>query len=213
MEPHYSSLERKDPDWEPDWIEERFAAMLQCDEKNCGEIVVIAGDTVMVPTYSQGFEEYLEPDGLYSSLCLRSMFPAAPLFSIPKSLPTFLAKHLGLVFELFWHDLATCTSRLRLNVEMMLDDLKVPRKKKGKGLDLFHRIEEFETIFCDANNTASLKALRPIGNLGTHGLVISKDALFDALDVYEDVLLEIYEKKSDALNAIKEKLIETKGDY
>lgn len=46
-----------------------------------------------------------------------------------------------------------------------------------------------------------MQALRVIGNLSSHG-----DVLFDAIDVHEDALFEIYEGKTAKLKATKLKL-------
>lgn len=52
-----------------------------------------------------------------------------------------------------------------------------------------------------ADNSESMQALRVIGNLSSHG-----DVLFDAIDVHEDALFEIYEGKTAKLKATKLKL-------
>ncbi len=99
----------------------------------------------------------------------------------------------------------------------MLDQQKVPKEmlsqKSGKmvRLDLFDRIALFEKNATGADAAESLHALRHIGNLGTHGSSVSIEALFDAVDVLEDVLLGIYGKKS--IKAKAKKLNDTKGDY
>jgi hypothetical protein len=99
----------------------------------------------------------------------------------------------------------------------MLDQQKVAKeqlnKKTGKmeRLTLYNRIVLFERLATGAGTAESLHALRNIGNLGTHGASVSLEALFDAIDVVEDVLLGVYEKKS--IKAKVKKLIDTKGDY
>jgi hypothetical protein len=35
-------------DWEPDWTEKRFSALLTCSSSTCGELVVVSGDTEVV---------------------------------------------------------------------------------------------------------------------------------------------------------------------
>ncbi len=214
-EPSFSATARKDPDWDPEWITNRFQARLKCDEKHCGEIVSVAGETETVQT------EFDEDDGfsgwgLQEVLSLKSVFPAPPLFKISDNTPNGVKKQLRLAFQFFWSDYSTSAGRLRTAVELMLDSQKIPKEKltkKGKTMrmDLAERIEFFASSATGSDAKEALHGLRYVGNLGTHGSEVSKEALFDACDVLEDVLLGVYEKKS--INAKVKKLKDTKGEY
>jgi hypothetical protein len=206
-EPEYSKADRKDEDWEFDWVAQRFSARLACEEANCKEVVSMAGDTVHV-------EDYIEEAGIYEGpgivevLRPRSVFPGSPLFPITKSIPDNVARELKLAFQLYWTDTSACVSRLRTSIELMLDQQKVPRsfltaKKKVARMDLHSRIAAFEKMATGADAATSLQALRNVGNLGTHCGEIADEDLFDAIDVYEDVLLGVYEKKSILAKAKK----------
>lgn len=215
-EPAYSKANHSHPDFEPDWATQRFSARLECDESKCGEIVFMTGDTEIV-------DSYMEEEGIYTgwtteeALRACSIFPAPPFFRIPNDVPQDVAEQLKLSFQLFWTDLPSCVARLRTSVELMLDRHQVARerlnKKSGKmvRLNLHDRIILFESQATGADAGESLHALRNIGNLGTHDTFVSLEALFDAVDVLEDVLLGIYEKKS--IKAKVKKLNATKGDY
>lgn len=63
-------------------------------------------------------------------------------------------------------------------------------------MDLAERIDVYAGTASGADAKDALHGLRYIGNLGTHGGAVSKEALFDAADVLEDVLLGVYEKRS-----------------
>ncbi|MEA3035187.1 MAG: hypothetical protein QOH04_946 [Sphingomonadales bacterium] len=213
-EPAFSEAYHSHNDFEPDWVENRFSARLKCDESDCGEIVAMVGDTEIVQV------EIDEPNfqgwGLDSVLSPRAVFPGPPLFRIPKNVPFLVAQQLRLAFQLFWSDIPACAGRLRTAVELMLDQQKVSAEKltkKGKleRMNLAERIEAFAATAAGDDLKDPLHALRQIGNLGAHGTVVTTEALFDAADVLEDVLLGIYEKKS--LKAKVKKLTDTKGDY
>jgi hypothetical protein len=88
-----------------------------------------------------------------------------------------------------------------------------PKNNNESRIDLARRIEHFGKATGESENAKSMDALRVIGNLGTHGSEVTSEAFFDAIDVYEDVLLEIFEKKSIKLKAKREKLLSTKGKY
>ena len=193
-------------DWEPEWTEERFIAFLVCDEASCGEMVVVAGDTDVFPAHDDEWGHVLE-----TVLRPLSMLPPPPIFPISQALPESVKKELRLAFQLYWADRGACVSRLRTSLEAALDQKKIATQgvtKKGKPyrLSLSERINLFEQQFGDADNAESMHALRTIGNLGTHGSGPDLEVLFDAMDVYEDALLEIYEGKTAKLKAKKLKL-------
>jgi hypothetical protein len=209
-EPQFSKALHSHQDFESDWVEGRFSARLKCDESACGEIVAMAGDTQEVEVEDDEFGW-----GRMDVLRPRAIFPAPTFFRIPKHVPPAVAQQLRLGFQLFWSDKAASVGRLRTAVELMLDHQKVPKDKLKNGkvqrMALAERIEVFATSAADDDLKNSLTALRHIGNLGTHGNPVETEALFDAADVLEDVLLGVYEKKS--LKAKVKKLTDTKGSY
>jgi hypothetical protein len=214
-EPPFSKACHSLPDFEPNWVEQRFVARMECDEAKCGETVFMVGDTEEVETYLE--DEAYSGFALEEVFCARGVFPAPPLFRISDGVPPSVVRQLRLAFQLFWTDIPSCVARLRTSVELMLDREKIAKeqlsKKTGKmvRLTLHERIVQFERQATGADAAESLHALRNIGNLGTHGSGVSHEALFDAVDVLEDVLLGVYEKKS--IKAKIKKLNVTKGDY
>ncbi|MNP87403.1 hypothetical protein D3C76_1882750 [compost metagenome] len=52
-----------------------------------------------------------------------------------------------------------------------------------------------------------------VGNLGSHGDNVQREAILDAFEVFEDSLAELYGERSARLKKIKAKLISTKGKY
>ncbi len=206
VETEASKKARDFEEWEPEWIEERFTALLDCDEANCGELVVIAGDSVVMPIEDEDGEGF--GWGLASMLRPRSMVPAAPIIPISTKLPASVSSELRLAFGLYWVDFGACISRLRTSLENLLDEKLISREgTKGNGdtyrLTLNKRIELYEQQYTDSASAESMQALRVVGNLGAHGDHVSQENLFDALDVYEDALLEIYEQKTAKLAAKK----------
>jgi hypothetical protein len=193
-EPKYSIDHHSSPDWEPDHSIERWSAQLSCDETNCGEIVNLIGDSELVEI------EYDEPGGYQgwayeSMLFIRAMFPAPPLFAHSPQVPYKVRDQLDLASQMYWTDTSACVSRLRTAVEAILDQQKVPKErhdKKGKQyrMNLEQRIHAFAS---NTPNSDFLNGLRNIGNLGTHGANdVTDDDLFDAIDVLEHVIGQIY---------------------
>lgn len=214
-EPTFSQIMKNEEEWEPDWIERRFSARLRCDEDECGEIVSVAGDTELIQA------SYEEPNGRVVSryeelLKPRAIFPAPHFFRLPKKIPYRVKYQLTLAFQLYWMDLAVSAGRLRATVEVVLEDKKIPTTSTAKSgntiwMALAERIEIFASSATNFASKDALHGLRFIGNLGTHGDRVSLAAFFDAVDVLEDVLLEVYENKS--ISAKTKKLIDNRGDY
>lgn len=210
VEPTMSRNYRETTDWEPENTIQRWSARLQCDEKNCGEIVHMIGDTDVIETY---VDEHDIGWALEDVLQVKAVFPAPPLFRVPDSAPRAVKNQLELAFRMYWTDTSACVARLRTAVEEMLDDQKVPRKGKDKNGDVYRmnlnaRINAFAKHAQGADAKEQLHALRNVGNLGTHGSEVTREELFDAVDVLEDVLLGIYEKGS--IKAKAQKLLNKK---
>ncbi|MCC5968024.1 MAG: DUF4145 domain-containing protein [Natronohydrobacter sp.] len=211
-EPIYSKVAKSHNNWEPDWDVERFSHRLLCDNEDCGEIVTIHGKTTLVEEYNDEFGW-----GLVSVLQPSSIAPAPPIIALPTNLPAAVIRQMRKVFALFWVDIGSAGNRLRSSLEGVLDDLHVPRQvldqKKGAmiDLDLNRRIQHLEKQSPDHAQT--FHALRMIGNIGSHTAELSREALLDALELYEDALTEIYSDRKAYLEALKKKIIKTKGHY
>lgn len=211
-EPQYSKAAHSHDDWEPDWDVERFSLRLLCDHEDCGEIVSVHGSTTVVEDYDEEFGH-----GLVSVLQPRSFHPAPPIISLPNELPATVIQQMRQVFALFWVDIGSAGNRLRTSLVGVLDDLQVPRQAFSKNagsmvdLDLNGRIQCLEKKSLDQAQT--FHALRMIGNIGSHTTVLSREALLDALELYEEALMEIYSNRKVYLDALKQKIIKTKGHY
>lgn len=215
VEPHHSKREHGSDDWDPDWIRMSFATILICDNSSCGETVAVSGCAGVEYHYHYGYNGEPEESGYETWLKPVSMFPAPPLFPIAKALPRKVKEELKLAFQLFWTDRSASTSRLRTSLERVLDDQGVATSEPDKSgnmrrLTLFERIDRFEKASKDTDIAESMTAMRIVGNLGTHGDEVVEGDYFDLLDVYEDALSEIYDKKSAKLKAKKAALIALK---
>ncbi len=211
-QPQYSKANEKHPEWEPEWDTHRFSAKLICDDKDCGEIVIVSGETIVE-------EDFDEDSNGIRLLCLirpRYFFPAPPLINIPKEVPKEVTNEIDRASHLFWADFSSSANRLRVSVELLLDFFKIPRMgidKHGKPnqLDLNARIALFEKT--DADHAQTLTALRMIGNLGSHGSDVAREALLDAFEIYEYALAELCGQRKMRIATIRKKLIDSKGKY
>lgn len=212
IEPNHSRREHGNEDWDPDWIRMSFTTMLECSNAACGEIVSVSCHAAVDYYQHHGHDGEPEESGYHTLLRPVSMFPAPPLFKMPKNLPHIVKMEISLAFQLFWTDLSTSTSRIRTSLERVLDDKGIASSvndKRGcpKRLTLFQRLDLFEKAMQDSELAESLTAMRIVGNLGTHGDRVVEDDYFNLLDVYEDALSEIYESRKAKLSAKKKALI------
>ena len=211
-EPQYSKGAREHPDWEPDWNIERFSAKLVCDDTACGEVVVVSGDTIAAEYFDEDFNVW----GYMELLRPQFFFPAPPVIGIPNEVPSKITDEIGKASQLFWVDLNSCANRLRVSVELLLTDFKIPemgldKNGKPKPLDLNARIALFEKV--DPEHAQTLTALRVIGNLGSHGSDVAREPLIDAFEIYEDALTELYGQRKARIAKLRKKLIDTRGRY
>ncbi|WP_186018186.1 DUF4145 domain-containing protein [Burkholderia gladioli] len=211
-EPGFSQKDSQHPDWEPGWEKERFSLRLICDNADCGEIVIVSGDTTVAEYYEDEFNAW----GLISLLRPQAFFPAPSIISVPEQVPQNVCDEIDKASQLFWMDFSASANRLRVSVELLLDYFKVPRdgvngKGKPRRLDLHARIALFEKS--DPDHAPTLTALRMIGNLGSHGGQVNREPLLDAFEIYEYALTELCGQRKARIAQLRQKLIESKGHY
>jgi Domain of unknown function (DUF4145) len=195
MEPPYSRAAHGHEAWDPEWIEERFSVMLQCNLAGCGEVFVMAGETQIDQVVNDdgngwAYEQMLKP---------RTVFPCHHIIKLDEDVPKVVQEEIRAAFLLFWSDLGASASRLRASVERVLDDFKIPSSKAGGGfLNLNERIQQFKKI--DLDHAETFDALRFVGNVGTHGDHLKHEALLDAFEIYEDTLRLTGESKRNLMD-------------
>jgi len=136
-----SIIDHRNPDWEPEWNEYKFAAFLRCN--TCHEIVVCSGSggVEMVPTIIESLYEdcgadpadYFEP---------KHFDPPLKLFVCPDNTPESVRERLNESFKLFFSDSEASANKARSCVEELLTELRVPRKAKKRGGGLRWRMPD-----------------------------------------------------------------------
>jgi hypothetical protein len=217
-EPTWSQDAHSHDAWDPEWITQRFSLHAQCGMPKCGEVVCISGKTRS--EIVQEGDDGLTVDDI---LIPEAMVPAPPIISLPKGTPDAVAAALNSSFGLFWSDLGAAASRMRLSVERLMDHFGIVKtriqkaKNQGKGkrvpLDLSPRIDKFASATKTTVDPKTLHALRRVGNLGTHGADVTRDALLDGYTVYEDALEELIGRRNEKIARLVKKLNATSGKY
>jgi hypothetical protein len=205
-----------DEDSIPEMFTQKFALFLKCSTPDCGEIVSVYGDTRTVETYDD--DEFGQPCLAYvEELEPKGMYPAPPIIELPEEIPYKVRHQLQMAFGFLWTDIGASANRVRASIERILDDAQTPVKANSRTdklyrLDLAQRIEQFK-IKAGADHADTMTALRYVGNLGSHGEHLTRDALLDAFRIYEDALAELYGNRSTVIKSLREKIISTKGRY
>ena len=196
-----SKQNRKHPEWDPEWSDEKFVVLLKCTR--CGEVVAVSVVIAVEPNYDEDgdwqYEGFLAP---------KSMYPAPHIMTLPTELPPEVRHELELAFQYYWSDFGACAMKVRTSVERLLDHFKVARFRRAKDpkkpsspmklrpLDLSARIDKFISATGAVVHKDHLHALRVVGNLGTHTNTLTRMEMLDAFEIYEHALSELIDKKS-----------------
>ena len=198
--------------WEPTWKDERFTAMLTCNNVNCGESVATCGCTRHVEDHDWERQELnwtrlLEP---------KFFSEAPPVFPIPENCPDHIKHELKRAFSLMWSDIGSSANRLRSAVEVLLDERKVRKTTVNASgrrvrLTLHRRIGLFQNKYADA--AAPLEAVKWLGNVGSHASLdtLTIDDLLDGFELFEHAIERVYVRREEHLRRLANVISKQKG--
>lgn len=112
-----------------------------------------------------------------------------------------------MAFELFWSDAGACANRLRIVVELLLDQLGIVRhgqkgKRKNARLDLSDRIDLLTVAQPGHEKISHGAAYRWYSCEGG----VELDELLDCFELLEDALIELLERRRENLDAADHRL-------
>jgi hypothetical protein len=210
-----SKRARQRVEWEPDWIEQRFSALLRCRNPACGEIVAVAGSV-------QTGEKVLEDETgqlqqSFGDLYVPAIFdPPLPIFHIPRDCPETVRAQLQAAFALIWSDVASAANRLRVGAECLLDEQgvrKTTKNSKGKRvqLTLDSRIEIFRKTKPEA--AGHLMAIKWIGNVASHRTLqpLTRGDALNGFMLFEAAIDVLYVKRAEKIRKLTEAITKRKG--
>lgn len=176
-----------------------LTVILKCNNNKCGDVVSMLGSLDHPIEYdSDGFS-------FYAALCKPLFFsPPLSLFCIPSRCPESVRCQIKKAFALYLYDKESSANRVRSAIESLMDEERVPKisHQKKRFLPLHARLERWAKKRPKATGLADkLKAVKWIGNEGTHGN-ISIDDVFDAFDIMQHVLEELYDSSSARIGKI-----------
>jgi hypothetical protein len=186
-----SGKAHSDDAWDPDWIEYRFSALLVCNNERCKEPVSVVGRgrVEMVQTSREGDVDYV--DFFYPV----HIWPSPPLIALPKTYPGDVVSELKKAFVASWSDFPSAANHIRSGVERLLDFLKEPKTRLGTGgrrERLSPHVRIVGMAKRDKELSDSLLAVKWLGNVGSHSDDLSRDDIFDALDILDLTLDDLF---------------------
>ena len=211
-----SELGRMHEAWEPEWIEYRFCVLLKCNNNQCREVATLTGNgkVAEVLIYHQGIPDQDHIDIFFPEYCC----PPPAVFSIPEDTPDQVRNEILDSFSVFFSLPDVAGNRIRASIEALLTSQKVNKtrlksvaggKKKRKRLSLHERILKFGEKNQDLSN--KLLAIKWLGNEASHTGGLSIDDIFDAYEILNYVLNEIYADNRKRIDELASKINKLRG--
>jgi len=181
------------------YTEYLFSIHLKCS--NCGDIVAVSGN------FSEENEPSNEEFGIQRYYDPISFYPPPKIISIPESCPKSVSRLLNDSFGLYWLDVGSCANKIRISIEVLMDELKINKTRivsgKRRKLSLHERISKFKITNIEIGDI--LLSIKWIGNAGSHFSDIVKEDLLDAYQLLEYSLLQLYnDEKRNLIKISKE---------
>jgi Domain of unknown function (DUF4145) len=199
--------------WEAGWIEYVFSCLLHCSSASCGEVVACTGTGSV--DWDVGYDHEGQQEQVWSDYFRPKFFePPLKIISIPESCPETVKSPLMESFRQLFSSPSASANGVRIALEHLLTDLKISRSKLANGkrriVSLHERISNIPTKYDELKDL--MLAVKWLGNAGSHDNdAITIDDVFDAYEMTEHVLHEIFEPKTQRLKAIAKKVNKRKG--
>ena len=199
--------------WDPDWIEYVYSCLLECTNPACKDTVANSG------TGSVDFDVEYDEDGSPSQawgdfFTPKHFSPHLKIFLCPRNTPDNVSDEIQKSFSLFFSDAPSAANHVRIALEDLLTHLKIKRYEvRGKRrtfLALHRRIELLPAKYKHLQDL--FFAVKWLGNAGSHSVkVVTKDDVLDSYEIMEEILQDLYVKKSSQVKNLARKINKTKG--
>ncbi|PSU84862.1 hypothetical protein CTM93_06680 [Photobacterium phosphoreum] len=189
------------PEWEPDWIEYRYAASFVCS--NCN------GKTYSCGTGGHFVHHPCHPDDEYADFPIfypKYFEPSISLFKVHEKCPQNVKELLNLSFSLAWVDVSASANKLRIAIETLLNSLE-PELAEIKALH--NRIESFGKQQPEVAQL--LMAIKWLGNEASHDATLKEYDLAFAFEVMELSINKLYDDSEEKIKQMVEMVNSNKG--
>jgi len=198
----------------PNGIDYFFIGLLECNNPKCLQIVNIGG-RIDKHFEKSGYDQY----GNYYESEFDIYFPEyySPnlrYFKISDQIPRSIINQLDLSFYHFFKDPNSSANKIRNILELILEDIKAPKKTKNKKGKFCNFKNLHDRIYHFAKKSKLIGTLmlanKYIGNEGSHIGETDRTELLQAYDNIEEILDLLYVKTRRKLLTNAENLIERK---
>ncbi|MFA5075989.1 MAG: DUF4145 domain-containing protein [Patescibacteria group bacterium] len=209
-----SSLDAHKHDaWEPGWITYVYSCQFICTNPACEDTIVSVG-TGSVDCDPE-FDSHGEPNSIqYFDYFKPSFFiPHLNIFKIAKNTPEEIKSSIEKSFELFFTNPSSSSNHLRIALEKTLDFLKIKKfeTKNGKRI-LINTHRRINLLPKKLSNFRDLFfAIKWLGNNGSHSDIITIDDVMDAYDIFENILDELFDNRTEKTKKIAKQINKNKG--
>ncbi len=187
--------------WESSFHKELLRIDTSCNNKDCLEVgsIILKGHL-----YEPEHEE--EADVYYSPIYI---YPAPKLFTITDNIPIKITKLLSECFNLFWSDPVSCGNKIRICVEVLLDEQGIDAYVKNKNgvatlnsrgrptpITLHSRLDNFRKKGKEgAACVRALESIKWLGNESSHnGLPVHQEFVYKAIRIFGAVTQYLYDE-------------------
>ena len=185
----------------------RFSVWFVCGHSKCGEVVSVVGNCTYAYAYDEGGKTVIK-----RTFNPRAVHPAPPVIVASDDVPPAVRYELTASFGQIWVNHESCASRLRVVVELILDNSDIPAESStGKFVSLHQRIENWRSVYGASTVAKSLMAIKWLGNVGSHESRVSRDRLLDAFEILSRVLERLFPPDESHIDTLAEEIVGLKG--
>lgn len=185
----------------------RFSGWFVCGHSKCTEVVSVSGNC----TYDYGYGH----DGKTITECIfhpKSLHPGPPVIWAGDDVPQSIRNALRASFSLFWLNHEACAGRLRIVLELILENWGFPGEtESGTFISLHKRIEDWHSLYGAPSVKQSLMAIKWLGNVASHETQLSRDRLLDAYEILSRLLRQLYPPDERQLDDLANEIVNSKG--
>ena len=209
-----SKANHKHEDMQSDWVESSCSGVLQCNHDYCLEYVSFCGE-------ARGDDiEYISDEvpggwGLeyIDKIEIKYIYPSPNLIPLSAKYPESIIQLLKDSFCLYWSSPASCANKMRIIVEEVLNDQKVPLRHKvtkGNGTIKFCKSNTHQRILRlgkkkgFSESAEYLLAIKEIGNSASHASEFNDKAIIPAYKLLDKALNMIYIGYDKELEMLKD---------
>ena len=187
-------------DYDPDLDTLSFSARLTCNLPACNESVFCIGDTAGTVEWDDEFGDH----AYIQVLRPKYLHPSPIVFVPPSKTPREVKAAISLASSLLWASTGAACNALRTSLELIMDDMKIPKQAFNKRKELYDlkvhaRVQELGRKHSQIS--ALLMAAKLVGNEGSHEGDVGRSDALDAFAFVDHVVTYLYDDSMRTVRA------------